>query len=262
MEGVTGRRVLLGLSALLLAVLGPAATASAGARGPLVLAAASLQEGLTDAAAAWTARHHAAPVLSFAASSALARQIESGAPADLFLSADEEWMDYVAQRGRLRPGTRVSFLANRLVLVAPVGSALHLSIRPGFAALARALGTGRLAMADPESVPAGKYGKAALSRLGVWSGIEPRVVRAENVRAALALVERGEVPLGIVYATDARASARVRIVGTFPASSHPPITYPVAVLAAATSPDAEGFRRFLLSPAGKAIFARRGFAVR
>ncbi|HEY6870885.1 MAG TPA: molybdate ABC transporter substrate-binding protein, partial [Novosphingobium sp.] len=147
------------------------------------------------------------------------------------------------------------------VLIAPTRSPARLAIRPGFA-LAQALGQGRLAMADPDSVPAGKYGKAALTSLGVWPAVAPRVARAENVRAALALVERGEAPFGVVYATDARASARVRIVGIFPAATHPPITYPLALLKASTNPEAEGFRRFLLSPAGKAIFARRGFALR
>lgn len=247
--------------ALLLASLLAFTPAQAQTRGPLVLAAASLQEALSDAAKVWTGKRHAAPVLSFAASSALARQIEAGAPADLFISADEEWMDYVAGKQLLRPGTRATFLTNRLVLIAPVSSNARLTIGRNFP-LARALGDGRLAMADPESVPAGKYGKAALTALGVWSGVEGKIARAENVRAALALVERGEAPLGIVYATDARASARVRIVGTFPASSHSPITYPIAVLKTATNPEAEGFRRFLLSREGKAIFARRGFVVR
>jgi molybdate transport system substrate-binding protein len=229
-------------------------------RGPLVLAAASLQEALTDAATLWSTRKHTKPVLSFAASSALARQIEAGAPADLFISADEPWMDDVANKGLIRSGTRVSFLHNRLVLIAPAGSRVQLGIKLGFA-LKRALGNGRLAMADPEAVPAGKYGKAALTRLGVWAEIEPKVARAENVRAALALVERGAAPLGIVYFTDAKASARVRIVGIFPASTHPAITYPIAVLKTSRSPDAEPFRRFLISRQGKAIFARYGFAV-
>jgi molybdate transport system substrate-binding protein len=259
-EGLSLRRFCAALLALALSALLPG-PAMAQVRGPLVLAAASLQEALGDAATAWVARGHPAPVLSFAASSALARQVESGAPADLFLSADEEWMDHVDQRGLVRAGTRVSFVANRLVLIAPVASPVRLAIRPGFP-LARALGAGRLAMADPDSVPAGKYGKAALASLGVWPVVAPRVARAENVRAALALVERGEAPLGIVYATDARASAKVRVVGVFPATSHPPITYPLARLGTSASPDAEGFRRFLLSPAGKAIFARRGFALR
>jgi len=235
--------------------------AQAAPRAPLVLAASSLQEALSEAADAWAARRHDRPVLSFAASSALARQIEAGAPADLFISADEEWMNHVAAKGLTRPGTRAPLVGNRLVLVAPAGSPLHLKIAPGFA-LARALGGGRLAMADPDAVPAGKYGKAALTRLGVWPQVAGSLARAENVRAALALVERGEAPLGIVYASDAAASRGVRVVGQFPASSHAPITYPIAVLRAATSPDTAAFRRFLLSAEGQAIFARHGFVTR
>ena len=246
---------------LLLAMLALAGPAAAQSRGPLVLAAASLQEAMTDAADAWAARRHARPVISFAASSALARQVEAGAPVDLFVSADEEWMDYLAARALIVPGSRATLLANRLVLIAPADSRVRLTIARGFP-LARALGNGRLAMADPAAVPAGRYGAAALTRLGVWTSVRARIAGAENVRAALALVERGAAPLGIVYATDARASTRVRVVGTFPADSHPPITYPVARLRASTNPEAEAFRRFLLSREGKAIFARRGFSVR
>lgn len=230
-------------------------------RGPLVLAAASLQEAMSDAARVWAARKHAQPVISFAGSSALARQIEAGAPADLFVSADEEWMDYVAGKGLLKPGARAQFLSNQLVLIAPANSRANLRIAHNFP-LARALGGGRLAMADPVAVPAGKYGKEALTSLGVWSSVQGRIAPAENVRAALLLVERGEVPFGIVYATDARASSKVRIIGTFPPASHTPITYPIATLKASKHPEAEAFRRFLLSRDGKVIFARRGFAVR
>jgi molybdate transport system substrate-binding protein len=228
---------------------------------PLVLAAASLQESLTAVADAWAAQGHARPVLSFAGSSALARQIEAGAPADLFISADEEWMDAVAAKGLIRPGTREVLVGNRLVLIAPVARPLKLAIRPGFP-LARALGDGRLAMADPDAVPAGKYGREALTRLGVWPDVAAKLVRAENVRAALLLVERGEAAAGIVYATDARASKGVRVVGLFPAASHKPITYPAALLGTATSPDAEPFHRFLLSRRAKAIFSRYGFTPR
>ncbi len=242
-----------------LAALG--APALAQEKGPLVLAAASLQESLTAAADAWTKQGHPRPVISFAASSALARQIEAGAPADLFVSADEPWMDEVAAKGLIVPSTRKSFLANKLVLIAPADSKLRLNIARGFP-IARALGDGRLALADPDGVPAGKYGKAALEALGVWPGVSDKVASAENVRAALALVERGAAPLGIVYATDAKASARVRVVGTFPANSHPAITYPLARLKAATNRDAEPFRRFLLSKQGQAIFIRYGFSVR
>lgn len=255
------RALPLSLSLLLLAVMLGLAPARAEQRGPVVLAAASLQEALDDAGRAWAAKGHARPVISFAGSPALARQIEAGAPADLFISADKDWMDHVAARGLLRRGTRATLASNRLVLVAPAASTARLTIAPGFP-LARALGTGRLAMADPDSVPAGRYGRAALTSLGVWPAVEPRIARAENVRAALALVERGEAPFGIVYATDAQATARVRVVGVFPASSHPPITYPVAVLRGSTHAGAEPFRRFLLSREGRAILVRRGFAVR
>ena len=248
----------LHLFALLFALLlTPAAIAQE--RGPVVLAAASLQESLTEAANAWAAKGHAKPVLSFAASSALARQVIAGAPADLFLSADEPWMDAVAKAGMLRAGTRATLLGNRLVLIAPAASRTKLTIARGFP-LARALGTGRLALADPDAVPAGKYAKAALSRLGVWTGVVAKVAPAENVRAALALVERGAAPLGIVYATDARASKAVRVAGTFPATSHPPIRYPVALLTASRPKDAAAVRPFLFSKQGRAIFARHGFS--
>ena len=246
---------------LLVAALATPAAASAQAKAPLVLAAASLQESMIAAAAAWARQGHVKPVVSFAASSALARQVEAGGAADLFVSADEEWMDYLATRHLIVPATRVTFLANRLVVVAPKGSKTRIPVRPP-SALAKILAAGPLAMADVSSVPAGKYGKAALQKLGVWSAVEPRVVGAENVRAALALVERGAAPLGIVYATDAKASPSVRIAGVFPESAHPPITYPVARLKASTSADAEAFRRFLVSREGKAIFVRYGFTAR
>ena len=205
---------------------------------------------------------HDRPVLSFAGSSALARQILAGAPADLFLSADQDWMNAIAAKGLLRYGTRTTFLTNRLVLVAPAAKGSAMSIRPGFP-LAKALGgKGRLAMADPDSVPAGKYGKAALMALGIWPSVSGRIAAGENVRAALAMVERRQAPYGVVYATDARAAPAVHIAGVFPAASHPPITYPLAMLARSSHPDADGFRRFLLSGRGKAIFRRYGFGVK
>ncbi|MBO9576976.1 MAG: molybdate ABC transporter substrate-binding protein [Sphingobium sp.] len=251
------RRLFVALCITLLATPALAQT-----KRPLVLAAASLQESLTAAADAWTAKGHARPVLSFAASSALARQVEAGGPADIFISADEPWMDEVAQRGLIVPGSRKSFLANRLVLVAPVDSKLRLAIGKSFP-VAQALGAdGRLAMADPEGVPAGKYGKAALTTLGIWPAVSGKIASAENVRAALALVERGAAPLGIVYATDARASKLVRVVGTFPANTHPPITYPLARLKASASKEAEAFRKFLISREGQAIFIRYGFSAK
>jgi molybdate transport system substrate-binding protein len=244
--------------AMVLAIAKPALAQS---KGPLVLAAASLQESLNAAADGWAHKGHPRPVISFAASSALARQIESGAPADLFISADEEWMNYIAGKGNVRPNTRVSFLTNSLALIAPANSKVRLTIGPRFP-LAQALGNGRLAMADPDAVPAGKYGKESLTKLGVWPSVEGKVARTENVRAALALVDRGETPLGIVYATDAKADNGVRVVGTFPASSHAPITYPIATLTASTNRNTEGFRRYLISAEGKAIFSRFGFGTR
>lgn len=246
------------LFAFLLAALTPVAMAAPGDRGPLVLAAASLQDAMAAAADAWAAQGHPRPVLSFAGSSALARQIKAGSPADLFVSADEDWMDDVERAGFVRKGSRVDIAGNRLVLIAATGKPVRLRIGRGMP-IARALGDGRLAMADPDSVPAGKYGKAALTALGVWPSVAPRVARAENVRAAMALVERGAAPLGIVYATDARASKAVRIVGAFPANSHGPIRYPAARLTTGNNPDAEGFRRFMASAPGQAILTRYGF---
>lgn len=231
--------------------------AAAQSRAPLVLAAASLQEAMTDAADAWASHGNVRPKLSFAASSALARQVMAGARADLFVSADGEWMDAVAVSGMVVRGTRGIVARGRLVAVTRADGRSVVSMRGD--ALARTLGNGPLAMADPDSVPAGRYGRAALQRLGAWDAVASKVVRAENVRAALALVTRGAAPYGIVYETDARAERGVRIAGWFPPGSHPPIVYPIARLTRSTSPDAERFRRFLLSSEGRAIFLRRGF---
>ena len=238
------------LPAVLLPLLAACGGTDRSERGPMVLAAASLQESLEDAAAAWTARGRAAPVLSFAATSALARQVEQGAPADLFISADEEWMDILAGQGLLRAGTRRDLLGNRLVLVAKRGSEVR--------SLA-ALGDRRLALADPAAVPAGKYARAALESLGEWQAVESRIAPAENVRAALALVERGEAPLGIVYATDALASSEVEVVRELPAASHPPIRYPAAVLAGSKHPESAAFLEFLSSAEARRVFLRHGF---
>lgn len=257
--GVCGRRGFVASALAALALVG--APLQAAPRAPVVLAAASLQESLSAVADAWARHGHPRPVISFAASSALARQVEAGAPADLFFSADEDWMNYLDQRHLLRGGSRVSLLTNAMVLVAPAASRLRLTVAPRFP-LAQALGNGRLAMADPDSVPAGKYGREALTALGVWGQVEPKVARAENVRAALALVARGEAPLGIVFATDARATPGVRVVSAFSPRSHAPISYPVAGLARATNPEGEGFRRFLMGGEAKAIFRRYGFGTR
>lgn len=253
---------LLSLILSFLALLSVSAANAAPQReGPLILAAASLQEAMNAAADGWARKNHPRPRISFAGSSALARQIEAGAAADLFVSADEAWMNEVEQKGFLRPGTRVSFLRNTLVIVAPRSSTVKLVIRPGFP-LAKTLGNGRLAVADPNGVPAGIYAKQALTRLGVWDSVAGKLAPAENVRAALALVSRGAAPLGIVYGTDARAEPDVRVVGTFLPAMHEPISYPVAVLKASRNPDTEGFRRFLLSGEGKAIFRRFGFGTK
>lgn len=231
--------------------------ASAQTRGPLVLAAASMQEAMTDAAEHWAKLGHPKPVLSFAGSSALARQVSAGAPADLFISADQEWMDDLAKRGLLVKDTRAIMAGNRLVLIARAGTASVKGMRGP--SLAKLLGQDAVAMADPDAVPAGRYGRSALQRLGAWQAIAPRVVRTQNVRAALALVEQGAVPYGVVYATDARVAPQLQVAGVFPESSHAKIVYPIARLKASRHPDAEGFRRFLLSSTGKAIMRRYGF---
>lgn len=226
-------------------------------RGPVVLAASSMQEALEEVASAWTAQDHPAPVLSFASSSALARQVEQGAPADLFLSADTLWMDRLDRKGLLSaPGAR-NILGNRLVIIRPATGGSP-ALREPQAVLAE-LGDERLAIGDPDGVPAGRYARASLETLGLWTDVAPSTVRAENVRAALALVERGEAPLGIVYATDAAASREVSVAAQLPADSHPPITYPASLLASSAHPDAAAFLAYLTSPAAMQIFARHGF---
>jgi molybdate transport system substrate-binding protein len=225
----------------------------------LVFAAASLSDALEEADHAFTAATHVPVRASYAASSVLAKQIEAGAPADVFFSADREWMDYLEQRGLLRSGTRRDVLGNALVLIAPATEPVQLKIAPGFALLA-ALNGGRLASADPDSVPAGLYARAALTQLGVWDAVAPRLARAENVRAALAYVARGETPLGIVYRTDAAAEKRVRVVDVFPANTHPPIVYPAALTARAP-PQAAPYLAFLSGPRAREIFARYGFTI-
>ncbi len=238
----------------------PAAPAPAVAGEITVFAAASLTNVLQEAAAAWQSQTGVAVKLSFASSAILARQIESGARADLFIPADLDWMDYVAQRGLVSSASRTNLLGNRLVLVAPAGSAVQLPIRPGFALRAALGGGGRLAIADPASVPAGRYARAALTTLGVWQGIEERLAPADNVRTALLYVARGEAPLGIVYLTDARAEPKVRIVGEFPSSSHAPIVYPAALTTAA-APAAAQFLAFLRQPSSVQRFEAAGFTV-
>lgn len=224
----------------------------------IVFAAASLKEALDEQARAFEKRTGDTVVASYAGSNVLAKQIEAGAPADLFISADLDWMDYVSDRRLVAAGSRVTLLENSLVLIAPSSSKADLKIAPGFN-LAAAIGNDRLAMGNPDTVPAGKYGKAALSALGVWLSVERRVARADNVRAALALVARGEAPLGIVYRTDALADSGVRIIGTFPAGSHPPILYPAAVIATSTSPSARALLEYLRSAPAAAVWTKYGF---
>lgn len=223
----------------------------------LVFAAASLTNALDEIGAAYTQQTRQSVKFSYAASSALARQLEAGARADVFVSADLEWMDYVQARNLIDRRSRRSLLGNRLVLVAPADSKIDLRIAPGFA-LAAALGRGRLATGDPETVPAGKYARSALTSLGVWNEVADRLVRADNARSALAFIARGETPLGIVYETDARAEKRVRIVDFFPAGSHAPIVYPVAVTALAR-PAARQFVEFLQGAAARSAFEKYGF---
>ena len=243
--------------AALFAVLG-ALPAEAQDPSATVFAAASMKNALDDIGAAFTRNTGLKVVTSYAASSALAKQIEQGAPADIFASADLEWMDYLAKKNLIQPKTRFNLLGNRLVLIAPKDSKLdNVRIGPGFD-IAKLAGDGRIAVADVRAVPAGKYAKAALEKLGGWAAAERKLAMAENVRAALALVGRGEAPLGIVYATDAKVEPNVKIVGRFAPESHPAIVYPVALTVNA-QPEGRAYLSALRSPASKAIFEAHGF---
>jgi molybdate transport system substrate-binding protein len=234
--------------------------ASAKTRDVVVFAAASLKNALDEAGAAWTRDTGKRVVMSYAASNALAKQIESGAPADLFFSADLDWMDYAAAKGLIRTESRVSLLGNSLVLIAPKNATVQVELKPGLD-LAAILGGNRLAMGHVDAVPAGKYGKAALEHLGAWAGVKDRVAQTENVRAALLLVSRGEAPLGIVYRTDAASDPNVTIVATFPEGSHPPIAYPAAFTKDSSHPDAQPFLAFLRSDRARPFFEKQGFTL-
>jgi molybdate transport system substrate-binding protein len=223
----------------------------------LVFAAASLTDVLGELSLAFERDSRVMVKLSFASSSALARQIESGAAADVFVSADSEWMDYLQNRGLLDDSSRRDLAGNHLVLIAPADSTVSLKIGPNFPLLA-ALGAGRLSTGDPDTVPAGKYARAALTSLGVWESIEPRLVRAENVRSALMFVARGEAPLGIVYYTDARVDSKVRVVDTFPDDTHAPITYPAATTRNAT-PQAAAYLKSLCGAGASETWKKFGF---
>lgn len=246
---------------LLSALAGLAAAPAAAAETLTVFAAASLKESLDEAAAAYRQATGMTVRVSYGASSALARQIEQGAPAQVFISADQDWMDHLQRRGRVDAADRRDLLGNRLVLVAPRGRAVAVDLaRPG--SLAAALGgQGRLAVGQTTTVPAGRYARAALQALGQWDAVAPRLAETESVRAALMLVARGEAPLGVVYASDAQAEPRVQVVATFPGDSHPPIVYPAAALRGAP-PAARAFVGWLSGPQARAVFARHGLLPR
>ncbi len=247
------------LRAALAAVLLCAAPLAAQAADVTVFAAASLSDALQKVGDVYKARTGQSVALSFAASSALARQIEASGGADMFISADKDWMDYLDGKGLIAQDTRKDLLASHLVLIAPAASAVKVTIAPHFDLLTP-LGGGKLAVADPASVPAGKYAKAALTALGVWGGVADHLAQAENVRVALAYVARGEAPLGIVYTTDAMAEPKVRIVDTFPDSTHQPIVYPAALTKDA-KPGAKAFLDFLSGSEAAAIFTKAGFVL-
>ncbi len=242
-----------GMMAMLMAAV-PAAQADE----VVVFAAASLKGALDNVNDAWKAETGKSAKISYAASSALAKQIEEGAPADVFISADLDWMKYLSDKKLTRPDTELKLLGNRIVLVAPADSKAEVKIEKGFD-LAGLLGDGRIVMGDVKAVPAGKYGKAALEALGVWGSVENKIAQAENVRAALKLVSTGEAPLGIVYQTDAAVEPGVKIVGTFPDDSHAPIVYPIAVTAESKNSDAGDFVKYLQTDKARGLFEAQGF---
>jgi len=228
----------------------------------MVFAAASTTNAVTDIGKLFVEKKMGEFTPSFASSSTLAKQIESGAPANVFISANKKWMDYLEEKRLIDSATRFDLLSNRIVLIAPADSELSkVEIAPNFD-LVKLLAGDKLAMGDPDHVPVGMYGKKALEALGVWRSVEGSVARAKDVRAALALVERGEAPLGVVYATDAAITDKVKVVGTFPEDSHPPIVYPVALVEGAETPAAKSFLEFLKDPEAKTIFEKYGFTVR
>ena len=227
----------------------------------VIFAAASLKNALDEIAIGWSKETgKPKPKISYAASSALAKQIEQGAPTDLFISADLDWMDYAEKKDLIQKDTRFNLLGNKIVLIAPKDSSASIDVKQGFD-LAKALNGGKLAMGNVDAVPAGKYGKAALEKLGAWDSVRDKIAQADNVRAALLLVARGEAPLGIVYATDAAAEPNVKIVGTFPDDSHPPIIYPAAIVKGAKSADAKPFLDMLKSAKARPAFEKQGFTV-
>jgi molybdate transport system substrate-binding protein len=258
---ITTRRSWIALFAAATLTL-PAGAPPAVAQGKdvLIFAAASLKNALDQIAADWQRQTGKKVVISYAASNTLIKQIEQGAPADMFISADLDWMDYGQQKNLIKPDSRSNLLGNRLVLVAPKDSAASVSLQPGVD-IAALLKGGRLAMGNVDAVPAGKYGKTALEKLGAWDGVKDKIAQADNVRAALLFVSRGEAPLGIVYQTDAAADPSVKIVGTFPENTHPPIIYPIALTKESTNADARAFLNYLKSAPARAAFEKQGFTV-
>jgi molybdate transport system substrate-binding protein len=226
-----------------------------------VFAAASTTNAVTEIGELFSKHNRISVRTAFASSSTLAKQIENGAPADLYISANVKWMDYLEEKKMIESGSRVNLLGNRLVLIVPVDSKVsRVHIAPRFDLLG-IVGKSRLSMGDPDHVPAGIYGRHALEKLGVWRDVERHVARSKDVRAALALVERGEAPIGLVYATDAAITAKVKVVGTFPLASHPPIVYPAAVVTGRQSPATDRFMALLRSPDAAAVFEKYGFSV-
>jgi molybdate transport system substrate-binding protein len=245
---------------LLLCLFGNFTAIAAEKGSTTVFAAASTTNAIMDIAREFARQKKGTVTHSFASSSTLAKQIANGAPADVYLSANPKWMNYLADKKMIEPGSRFDLLGNRIVLIAPKDSTLKIKIAPNFD-LARILGDEKMAMGDPAHVPAGIYGKQALEKLGVWKAVAPKVARAKDVRAALALVERGEAPVGLVYATDAAISKKVKVLGVFPEDSHPPIVYPVALVKDRGTPTAKSFIEFLTSPDAKAVFEKYGFTL-
>jgi molybdate transport system substrate-binding protein len=254
------KTIILAAFAAAIAISASSLPASAQEKSITVFAAASMKNALDDVDAAFTKKSGIKVVASYDASSALMKQIEAGAPADAFVSADLKWMDYGSQKKLIKDDTRVNLLGNTLVLITAKDSKIdNVTIKPGFD-LAKLAGDGRIATGDVKAVPVGIYAQAALQKLGVWDHVEPKMAMTQNVRAALTLVARGEAPLGIVYSTDAKVEPGVKIVATFPEDSHDPIIYPVAATAIA-KPDVTPYLAFLRSAAAKAIFENYGFAV-
>ncbi len=261
------RRFLIRAAAMVLGVMllpgigGGFAVNAAETASVTIFAAASTTNAITDISKLFAEKNKAKVTHSFASSSTLAKQIEQGAPADVYLSANPKWMNYLTEKQSIEPQSRFDLLGNRIVLIAPVSSTVKITVGPKFD-LPKVLGNDKLAMGDPDHVPAGIYGKQALVKLGVWKDVEPKVARAKDVRAALALVERGEAPLGVVYATDAAITKKVKVVGVFPEDSHPPIVYPVALIKDKGTAIAKSYLEFLKSPAAKTVFEKYGFSVK